>query len=223
MSIQDNRREYRYASMTRASLLADPTTQFNLGLKDAIAADLPDPTAMSVATATLDGRPSQRMVLLKGCDAGGFIFYTNLGSRKATELASNAHTSLHFCWLALERQVIVDGCAMPLSRDVVAEYFRKRPRASQIAAWTSQQSTPIASRQTLELQYQAVIERFGGGDIPLPDFWGGYRVTPHIVEFWQGGEHRLHDRLRYSRQDDEASTGGKGENQSPWQLERLSP
>lgn len=223
MSLEKNRREYRYASLTRDSLLGDPVAQFNLWLKDAIATDLPDPTAMSLATATPEGRPSQRMVLLKGCDNEGYVFYTNLGSRKATELAANAQVSLHFFWLTLERQVIVEGRAFPLPRNAVDDYFQQRPRASQIAAWTSQQSAPIASRQALEQQYREVMQRFGEGEIPLPDFWGGYRVVPRSIEFWQGGEHRLHDRLRYERRQDTGDTRVVGVNSDGWEITRLSP
>ena len=223
MSLEENRREYRYGSLTRDSLLCDPVAQFNLWLGDAIATDLPDPTAMSLATATPEGRPSQRMVLLKGCDTEGYVFYTNLGSRKATELAANAQVSLHFSWLTLERQVIVEGRAFPLPRNAVADYFQQRPRASQIAAWTSQQSAPIASRQALEQQYREVMQRFGEGKIPLPDFWGGYRVVPRSIEFWQGGEHRLHDRLRYERRQAAGEIGALGANSDGWEMTRLSP
>ena len=223
MSLEENRREYRYGSLTRDSLLGDPVAQFNLWLGDAIATDLPDPTAMSLATATPEGRPSQRMVLLKGCDTEGYVFYTNLGSRKATELAANAQVSLHFSWLTLERQVIVEGRAFPLPRNAVADYFQQRPRASQIAAWTSQQSAPIASRQALEQQYRNVMQRFGEGEIPLPDFWGGYRVVPRSIEFWQGGEHRLHDRLRYGRCQNAGNTGAANASGDRWEMTRLSP
>ena len=223
MSLEKNRREYRYASLTRDSLLGDPVAQFNLWLGDAIATDLPDPTAMSLATATPEGRPSQRMVLLKGCDTEGYVFYTNLGSRKATELAANAQVSLHFSWLTLERQVIVEGRAFPLPRNAVADYFQQRPRASQIAAWTSQQSAPIASRQALEQQYREVMQRFGEGEIPLPDFWGGYRVVPRSIEFWQGGEHRLHDRLRYERRQAAGDIGAVDVSSDGWEMTRLSP
>ena len=223
MSLEENRREYRYGNLTRASLLADPLAQFNLWLREAIAADVSDPTAMSLATATPEGWPSQRMVLLKGCDTEGFVFYTNLGSRKATELAVNAQVSLHFSWLTLERQVIVEGQAFPLPRDLVADYFQQRPRASQIAAWTSQQSAPIASRQALEQQYRDVMQRFGEGEIPLPDFWGGYRVVPRSIEFWQGGEHRLHDRLRYRRRQNAENTCAVNVSGDGWEMTRLSP
>ena len=223
MSLEENRREYRYGSLTRDSMLRDPVAQFNLWLGDAIATDLPDPTAMSLATATPEGRPSQRMVLLKGCDTEGYVFYTNLGSRKATELAANAQVSLHFSWLTLERQVIVEGRAFPLTRAAVADYFQQRPRASQIAAWTSQQSAPIASRQALEQQYREVMQRFGEGEIPLPDFWGGYRVVPRSIEFWQGGEHRLHDRLRYERRQAAGDIGAVDVSSDGWEMTRLSP
>ncbi|MFQ3345932.1 MAG: pyridoxamine 5'-phosphate oxidase [Porticoccaceae bacterium] len=211
MSLQDNRREYDYGKLSRESLLDDPFTQFNLWMAQALESGIVDPTAMSVATVDSDGRPWQRMVLLKGFDERGFVFYTNLGSRKATDIMSNPQVSLQFPWLQLDRQVIVGGMAELLSDKEVSDYFRSRPTSSQLAAWASKQSSPIASREALEAQFEAVQQRFGCGEIPLPEFWGGYRVVPSEFEFWQGGENRLHDRFSFQRNGDS------------WNISRLSP
>ena len=211
MSLQDNRREYDYGKLSRKSLLDDPFNQFRLWMEQALESGIIDPTAMSVATVDSVGRPWQRMVLLKGFDERGFVFYTNLGSRKATDITSNPQISLQFPWLQLDRQVIVGGVAEPLSDKEVSDYFQSRPTSSQLAAWASKQSSPIASRETLEAQFDAVKQRFGSGDIPLPEFWGGYRVVPEEFEFWQGGEDRLHDRFSFQRIGDS------------WKISRLSP
>jgi pyridoxamine 5'-phosphate oxidase len=214
MSLQDNRREYDYGKLTRESLSASPFDQFTLWMEQAIEADIQDPTAMSVATVSAEGKPWQRMVLLKDFDQRGFVFYTNLGSRKAKEIAVNAQVSLHFPWLQLDRQVIVGGRAERLSTVDVLKYFLSRPKGSQLAAWASKQSSRINSRQALETQFAQIKEKFAEGEIPLPDFWGGFRVVPEEIEFWQGGEMRLHDRFSYSRFEDDSSS---------WDIGRLSP
>ena len=211
MSLEDNRREYNYGRLSRESLRDDPFDQFTLWMNQAIEAGVQDPTAMSVATVSAEGKPWQRMVLLKGFDAQGFVFYTNLGSRKAQEIEANAQVSLHFPWLQLDRQVIVGGCAELLSTVEVMKYFLSRPKDSQLAAWASKQSSRINSRQALETQFAQIKQKFAKGEIPLPDFWGGYRVVPAEIEFWQGGESRLHDRFCFKRNDDE------------WDIARLSP
>jgi len=211
MSLEDNRREYDYGKLSRESLRDDPFDQFTLWMNQAIEAGVQDPTAMSVATVSAEGKPWQRMVLLKGFDAQGFVFYTNLGSRKAQEIEANAQVSLHFPWLQLDRQVIVGGCAELLSTVEVMKYFLSRPKDSQLAAWASKQSSRINSRQALETQFAQIKQKFAKGEIPLPDFWGGYRVVPAEIEFWQGGESRLHDRFCFKRNDDE------------WDIARLSP
>lgn len=211
MSLEDNRREYDYGKLSRESLRDDPFDQFTLWMNQAIEAGVQDPTAMSVATVSAEGKPWQRMVLLKGFDAQGFVFYTNLGSRKAQEIEANAQVSLHFPWLQLDRQVIVGGRAEPLSTVEVMKYFLSRPKDSQLAAWASKQSSRINSRQALETQFAQIKQKFAKGEIPLPDFWGGYRVVPAEIEFWQGGESRLHDRFCFKRNDDE------------WDIARLSP
>ena len=211
MSLQDNRREYDYGKLSRESLLDSPFDQFKLWMAQAIEADIQDPTAMSVATVNAEGKPWQRMVLLKDFDERGFVFYTNLGSRKAAEIEGNAQVSLHFPWLQLDRQVIVGGRAERLSTVDVMKYFLSRPKGSQLAAWASKQSSRINSRQTLETQFEQVKAKFSKGEIPLPDFWGGFRVIPEEIEFWQGGESRLHDRFSFQRDGDD------------WDIARLSP
>ena len=166
---------------------------------------------MVLATVSADGQPLQRTVLLKGIDDRGFVFYTNLESRKAQHLRENQRVSLLFAWYRLERQVIVRGTATPVSREEAETYFASRPRESQLAAWASQQSSIIPGRETLEARLAEVKSRFGDGPVPLPPFWGGFRVTPVTIEFWQGGAHRLHDRFEYT-----ATPQG-------WKIERLSP
>ncbi len=211
MSLQDNRREYDYGKLSRESLLDNPFAQFKRWMEQAIEADIQDPTAMSVATVNAEGKPWQRMVLLKDFDERGFVFYTNLGSRKATEIEGNAQVSLHFPWLQLDRQVIVGGRAERLSTTDVMKYFLSRPKGSQLAAWASKQSSRVNSRQALETQFEQVKAKFSKGEIPLPDFWGGYRVVPEEIEFWQGGENRLHDRFCFKRDNNQ------------WTIARLSP
>ena len=211
MSLEDNRREYDFGKLSRESLLDNPFAQFEQWMAQAIEANIQDPTAMSVATVNAQGKPWQRMVLLKGFDEQGFVFYTNLGSRKATEIEGNGQVSLHFPWLQLDRQVIVGGTAQRLSTAEVTGYFLSRPKGSQLAAWASKQSSHLNSRQVLETQFEQVKEKFSKGEIPLPDFWGGYRVVPEEIEFWQGGENRLHDRFCFKRENHQ------------WHIARLSP
>ncbi|MEE2022626.1 pyridoxamine 5'-phosphate oxidase [Alkalimonas mucilaginosa] len=212
MKIDAIRRSYSKDKLDLDKLHADPIQQFELWLKDAIAAELPDPTAMCVATVDASGQPSQRLVLLKDVSADGFVFYTNLGSRKATELAANPKVSLHFPWHPLERQVIVYGTAERVSNTQVMKYFLSRPKESQLAAWASEQSRPVSTRQALMQKFAEIKHKFEHGEVPLPSFWGGFLVRPHQIEFWQGGEHRLHDRFMYRQQDD-----------SRWSIDRLCP
>ena len=211
MGIEDKRREYDYGKLTRDLLLDDPFKQFQLWMDQALQADIQDPTAMSVATVDSFGQPWSRMVLLKGFDSNGYVFYTNLGSRKAADIKTNDKVCLHFPWLQMDRQVIISGHAQPLPKDEVLRYFSRRPRESQLAAWASQQSHPIDSRELLEQQFADIQQRFSGEEVPLPDFWGGYRVVPNKLEFWQGGESRLHDRFVYSLDN------------NGWLISRLAP
>jgi pyridoxamine 5'-phosphate oxidase len=212
MKIDDIRRSYTKDKLEFDKLNADPIAQFELWLKDAIAAELPDPTAMCVASVDEHGQPSQRLVLLKDVGANGFTFYTNLGSRKATELSSNPKVCLHFPWHPLERQVIVYGTAERVTATQVAKYFLSRPKESQLAAWASEQSRPVSTRQALLQKFAEIKHKFEHGEVPLPSFWGGFLVRPHKIEFWQGGEHRLHDRFMYSKLDDNS-----------WSIDRLCP
>lgn len=212
LSLEHFRLEYTKGGLQRKDLDANPMVQFGLWMEQVIASGLPDPNAMTVATVDASGQPSQRIVLLKHADDNGFVFYTNLNSRKARELKQNDKISLHFPWYLLERQVKVCGIAEPLSTAEVLKYFVTRPRDSQLGAWASRQSNPISSRQLLMQQFEAMKNKFSRGDIPLPDFWGGFRVKPTQIEFWQGGAHRLHDRFQYNRQENGA-----------WTIDRLEP
>lgn len=212
MKIDDIRRSYTKEKLEQDKLNVDPIAQFELWLKDAIAAELPDPTAMCVASVAADGQPSQRLVLLKDVNSSGFTFYTNLGSRKASELTAHPKVCLHFPWHPLERQVIVYGTAERVSSAQVAKYFLSRPKESQLAAWASEQSRPVSTRLALMQKFAEIKHKFAEGEIPLPSFWGGFLVRPHKIEFWQGGEHRLHDRFMYTKQAD-----------GSWNIARLCP
>jgi pyridoxamine 5'-phosphate oxidase len=214
MKLSDLRREYCQGELTEQDVTNDPMTQFDVWLKQAIDANLQDPTAMVVATVDENGQPSQRIVLLKNSDENGFVFFTNLASRKAQELKQNNKISLHFPWHALERQVIVYGEVEPLTTKENMTYFLSRPKESQLAAWASKQSHPISSRKMLMETFERMIHKFSQGDMPTPDFWGGYRVKPSKVEFWQGGEYRLHDRIMYTRKESDTSS---------WDIQRLAP
>ena len=213
MDISQERREYLKAGLSEDSLAADPVEQFRHWLKDAIEADIStDPTAMCLSTVGADGRPSQRIVLLKQFDEKGFVFYTNLESRKAKQIIENPNVCLHFGWLPLERQVVISGKAIKLSVAEATKYFLSRPRDSQLAAWASQQSQKVSSRQMLEQAFSQMKQKFAKGDIPLPDFWGGFRVVPEQVEFWQGRANRLHDRFLYTKNES-----------TKWLIDRLQP
>lgn len=211
IDIDQVRRDYLQGGLRRDDLQEDPIAQFELWLKQAIDSGLNDPTAMTVATVNADGQPSQRIVLLKQVNSAGFVFYTNYESQKAQDIAVNPRVSLHFPWHPLERQVRVCGVAEKVSAAESLKYFSSRPQESQLAAWASAQSRPVSSRQLLMQQFQSMKTKFQQGRIPLPDFWGGYRIVPSTIEFWQGGAHRLHDRFRYTRTGDS------------WTIERLAP
>ncbi len=211
MELTDIRREYLKSGLRRDDLQADPIDQFNLWLEQAVEAKLTDPTAMTVATVDQNGMPFQRIVLLKSVDKDGFVFYTNLGSRKAQQLEHNANISLHFPWHPLERQVHITGVAQKLTALENMKYFSSRPKESQIAAIASKQSSRISARSMLISKYMELKEQFEQGEIPVPKFWGGFRIKPTSIEFWQGGEHRLHDRFLYSDKD------------GSWDIDRLAP
>ena len=212
MRYEQFRREYTAAGLTRDMLDACPMRQFETWLEQAIAAELNDPTAMVLGTVDEEGAPRQRIVLLKGLSQGGFVFYTNYDSDKARAIEREPRVSIHFPWNVLDRQGIAIGTAQKIGSAESAAYFATRPRESQIAAWASRQSKPIADRAALETQAQQIRDRFGDAEIPMPAFWGGYRVLPTRLEFWQGGEHRLHDRFVYRR-------GA----QRQWTIEQLQP
>jgi pyridoxamine 5'-phosphate oxidase len=206
----DLRREYALGGLTEGDLAADPLTMFQRWYDDAVAASVYEPNAMVVATASDDGRPSARLVLLKGFSAAGWVFFTNLESRKGVELRANPSVALLFPWHPLERQVRVDGRAVVLGREEVSAYFATRPRGSQLGAHASRQSREVASREELDRAWEAADARYAG-EVPVPDDWGGFRVEPEAVEFWQGRPGRMHDRFVYRRDGD------------GWSVRRLAP
>ncbi|HEX3552130.1 MAG TPA: pyridoxamine 5'-phosphate oxidase [Thermoanaerobaculia bacterium] len=212
MKVSDVRREYALAGLSEEDLAADPIDQFRVWLDQASAAQPEDFTAMVLATADRDGRPAARVVLLKGVDERGFVFYTHYESAKGRELAANPRAALVFYWSALERQVRIEGTVERTTREESEAYFVSRPRGSRLGAWASPQSRTLAGREELERRVEAAAERFAGGDVPLPDAWGGFRIFPETVEFWQGRPSRLHDRLRYVRLPADG-----------WRIERLAP
>ncbi|KFZ27804.1 hypothetical protein IDAT_12630 [Pseudidiomarina atlantica] len=212
MKLHDERRDYERAQLTRESLHDDPMQQFSVWFAEAKqTAALPDPTAFTLATCGNDKRPHQRIVLLKDID-DGFVFYTNYASQKGQNIEQNAWVSAHFAWLTLEQQVRIEGRAEKLAREQSEAYFHSRPRASQLGALASSQSTPIAGRDELEARYLELTKRYEGKTIPMPETWGGYRIKPEVFEFWQGGKYRLHDRFVYRLQND-----------ASWLIERLQP
>jgi pyridoxamine 5'-phosphate oxidase len=212
------RRDYtERGPLLEEDLAGDWAGQFEAWFGEAAAFGLPEPNAMIVATAGGDGRPSARTVLLKEYDERGFVFFTNYGSRKAGELAANPYASLVFPWFPMQRQVIVTGGVERVSRPETEEYFASRPRGSQLGAWASPQSRVLPGRAAVEAGLAAAEERFGDGPVPAPPHWGGLRVVPEEVEFWQGRSNRLHDRLRFRRAADGRTADGV------WVVERLAP
>ena len=212
MDLSAVRRDYEAGALHRRDLDVDPIAQFQRWLSDAVVAEQLEPTAMTLATATPDGRPSARVVLLKGCDASGFVFFTNYLSQKGREIEANPNVELCFFWDKLERTVRVHGTAARTSRDESHAYFHQRPRKSQIGAAASNQSEVVADREVLERRFAELEKHYETGDVPTPPHWGGYRVTPETIEFWQGRRSRLHDRFRYRR-----------DNAGVWVIERIAP
>ncbi len=210
--LQKLRKEYTQAGLHESDAASDPIEQFRKWFGEALAANLHEPNAMTLATATPDGRPAARVVLLKGYDERGFVFYTNRESRKGRELEGNPYCALVFYWGELERQVRIEGRAFRIPGEDSDAYYGSRPRGSQLGAWVSEQSRPVGDRGILEKRLWELEAKNEGYEIPRPSFWGGYRVEPEAIEFWQGRENRLHDRLLYRRSD------GEG-----WRIERLQP
>ena len=212
MDIKGLRKEYANPVLTREMLDPDPYGQFERWFQETCNAGLSEPNAMTLATVGADGQPTLRTVLLKLFDRDGFVFYTNYGSRKAQQIAVNSRVALLFPWVKLARQVAITGVAEKVSLAESARYFASRPHESQLGAWISQQSAVLSSRQLLMNELEKIKARFKKGEVPLPDFWGGYRVRPASIEFWQGQTSRLHDRFLYTRQAD-----------ASWTIERLAP
>jgi len=210
MHIADLRREYMLGGLSEASVAADPFAQFERWLRDAIDANLPLANAMTLATVSAQGTPDARTVLLKGIDGGGFVFYTNYASRKGRQLEANRAGCLNFLWASIERQVRIEGSVERVSTSESEAYFASRPLGARLAAWAAVQSERVADRAALELSLSQVRTRYGQNP-PRPPHWGGYRLTPNAIEFWQGRENRLHDRLLYVR-----AAGA-------WTIERLAP
>lgn len=213
MDLTDFRKEYSERGLHRADLDPDPIAQFSRWFSQAVELGIHEPNAMTLATCGEDGMPCQRTVLLKVFDAAGFTFFTNYGSRKARQIAANPRVCLLFPWITLERQVIIQGSATRISTAESLRYFATRPRESQLGAWVSNQSEVVSSRKFLMQKMAEIREKFRDGEIPLPSFWGGYRIAPLTIEFWQGGPGRVHDRFLYHREGQDAA----------WRIDRLSP
>ena len=211
MDIASLRQEYMRERLEEGDVASDPIAQFRAWFDEAVSAQLPMVNAMTLATAGADGRPSARMVLLKGLDERGFVFYTDYESRKGRELAANSRAALLFYWIELEREVRIEGVTEKTSAAESDEYFASRPLGSRLAALATRQSTIMADRRALELEY-AEMERRHGDKPPRPHAWGGYRLVPDSIEFWQGRPNRLHDRLLYTKSSD-----------GPWKIARLAP
>ena len=212
MKVELKRSEYDRGKLSRADLKPDPLAQFADWFDEACHSDVVEPNAMALATVGADHRPSVRTVLLKSYDERGFVFFTNLESRKARQIAENPNVSLLFSWLVMQRQVIISGAAERVSMGEALAYFVTRPRGSRLGAWVSAQSSVITSRKLLEMKLEEMKRKFAGGEVPLPSFWGGFRVVPREIEFWQGRASRLHDRFLYTRREDQS-----------WGIDRLAP
>ncbi|MFT7517864.1 MAG: pyridoxamine 5'-phosphate oxidase [Myxococcota bacterium] len=212
MDLSEIRREYITQGITRSGLCESPFEQFELWFKQAQLAELQDPSAFSLATASAKGQPTLRTVLLKFFDASGFVFFTNYNSQKGQQLKENSQVAMLFPWLGLERQVKITGKAEKISMEQSAEYFASRPRGSQLGAWISSQSEALQSRRILEDNFAQALKKLAGKEVPMPKSWGGYKIVPNSIEFWQGRENRLHDRFRYDLSENET-----------WGITRLEP
>lgn len=209
--LADLRRDFVREGLSEANIERNPFAQFSLWMNEALNADVIDATAMTLSTVDSQSRPSARIVLLKGCDENGFVFYTNYESKKSIDLLSNPHAALHFFWPDLERQIAIAGIAIQTSREESESYFKSRPLESRLGAWASAQSRVIGSRDVLENRVEELRKQYTDGEVPLPPFWGGFRVVPDKFEFWQGRASRLHDRICYELKNGE------------WEIYRLSP
>lgn len=206
------RRDYTSGELRRQDLPDEPVSLFRKWFEEAVAAGICEPNAMTLATSDATGRVSARTVLLKAYDERGFVFFTNYGSRKAKQIKENPRAALLFPWVSLERQVEIEGRVEKIPATESAAYFFSRPFGNRVGAWVSQQSSVISSRKLLEAKFRQLMEKFAGGEVPLPDFWGGYRVVPDSVEFWQGGKSRIHDRFLFSKNGT-----------ASWEISRLQP
>src|SRR6056297_1742252 len=209
--LQKLREDYSKHSLDESDVNSDPVEQFESWMKEAMNAEVPEPNAMTLSTVDANNKPHSRVVLLKGIEEGDFVFYTNWQSEKGSELEQNPNAALCFLWLELERQVRIEGVAEKLSQEESEEYFKKRPYKSQIGALASNQSSVVPNREFLEKRFEELEEKYNEGDVPKPESWGGYRIKPEILEFWQGRRSRLHDRIKYEK------VGNK------WDIKRLSP
>lgn len=216
IDISQLRRNYTKDGLHRKDLADDPFDQFRLWFSQAVEAQLLEPNAMTLATASAAGHPTQRTVLLKNFDERGFVFFTNYGSKKAQQIEDHPNVCILFPWIALERQVIITGSAAKIPRTETMKYFVTRPLESQLGAWASTQSGVISSKKALQMKFAEVKEKFKNGKVPLPSSWGGYRITPLTIEFWQGGAGRLHDRFLYT-------ATGSAADVADWRIERLAP
>ena len=210
-NLADIRNDYSLRELSREKVDSDPFTEFRIWMDEALESQVNEPTAMTLSTVASDGRPSSRVVLLKGYDSGGFVFFTNYNSRKGRELAENPYVAVNFFWPELERQVNISGRTSKVSAEESDEYFRSRPFTSRVGAWASNQSEKIDSRMTIMFKAAKLLVRYASGKVPRPPHWGGFRLVPDRFEFWQGRESRLHDRICYERDGDR------------WEIARLSP